>query len=197
MPSWKLGLVKIFAAPFLFLLSPIFISGRRRVPRSGGVLIIANHLSSLDPVLIQWACPRHVFYMAETELWDIKGVRRILQAWQAFPVLQDKPDRKALRRAIELLRQGHVVCIFPEGGLSPTEDLAEFKGGVKLIVRDWEGPVQLCKVVNSRKVIPYGSMTPRPGFTRIRVKWGEARSYSKEERQRLDLNQMRQELEVL
>jgi 1-acyl-sn-glycerol-3-phosphate acyltransferase len=176
MPAWKLGLAKLIAAPGLFLLGPVRVFGRTNVPRSGGLLIFANHLSALDPILVQWACSRHVFFMAEEELFAMPLVKFVTSAWQAFPVKQDSPDRRALRRAIHLLQEGHVVCIFPEGGLSRTEELDDFKGGVSVIMNQWAGPAIGLRITGSRKALPYGSMRPRPALGWITLRWGNART---------------------
>jgi 1-acyl-sn-glycerol-3-phosphate acyltransferase len=196
MPKWKLALAKLAAAIPLFILGPTRVFGRKNVPRQGGVLVLANHLSSLDPVLVQWACPRPVFFMAEVELFEMPGVRVVAKAWQAFPVKQDAPDRAALRRAIELLRQGQVVCVFPEGGLSPTEALGEFKRGVALIARQWNGAILPLHIDGSRRAIPYGSMRPRPAFRWITLRWGAAANPPVNDEARF-LTWLRTELETL
>ena len=90
------------------------IYGRRRLPRAGGAIVASNHQSYLDPVFYGAALPRPIDYFARRSLF--RGFfGRFIEALNAFPVERGARDVGALRGAIERLRAGHVLLLFPEG----------------------------------------------------------------------------------
>lgn len=92
------------------------VAGRHHLPERGTVLVVCNHVSQRDPVLLGVASlPRKTYYMAKIELFKIPIVRRIIYGLGAFPVDRGNADRRALRMARELLGRGEVVLMFPEG----------------------------------------------------------------------------------
>jgi len=109
-------------------------SGGEKVPRSGAVLICANHLGWWDPIILAIACRRRVYFMAKAELWDNLILRVLLPLVGAFPVRRGTPDRRSLTRALELLDAGQVVGIFPEGSREPSGVFRRAEPGVGLLV---------------------------------------------------------------
>jgi 1-acyl-sn-glycerol-3-phosphate acyltransferase len=93
------------------------VTGAERVPAAGGLLIVANHLSFVDPPIIGGLTPRRVDFMAMTELFRNPVSAALMRALGAFPVDRAKPDPRAVREAVRRLRAGHCVGIFPEGGI--------------------------------------------------------------------------------
>lgn len=177
-----LPLGRVVAAPLLALLGPVANFGAYRVPAKGGVLILANHVSDIDPVVVQACCPRPIHFMAKSELFGMRVIGRLLKAFGAYPVKRGLPDRAALRLAVKLLEKGEVVCLFPEGQLSEDGLLQEIKGGASMIVRMCPGiPVICCGLTGTQKIIPYGKVLPRPAFCRARVMWGEPKSFRKDD----------------
>ena len=109
-----LPIARVFTAVLLFLLGPVRVRGAYRVPREGGVLILSNHLSDIDPAVVQHACPRAPHYMAKSDLFEVPVLRTLLKVFGSFPVKRGEPDRKALKHAADLLKAGEAVVIFPE-----------------------------------------------------------------------------------
>jgi 1-acyl-sn-glycerol-3-phosphate acyltransferase len=165
---------------FFFLFGPYRIRGAYRVPKKGPLLILGNHISDLDPPMVQFACPRPMRFMAKSELFQIKVLGFLMKAFGAFPVKRGEPDRNSIRLAVDYLKAGEAVCIFPEGQLTETGELQELKGGVALIVRMAACPVICCGLKGLDRVLPYGSVVPRPAFRRLEVTWGEVREFTKE-----------------
>jgi 1-acyl-sn-glycerol-3-phosphate acyltransferase len=163
-----------------WILGPIKSRGSYRVPKSGPVLILSNHISDVDPIVVQVACPRPVHFMAKSELFEMKLLGKMIRWYQAFPVKRGEPDRASMRHAIELLKMGEAVTIFPEGQLSEDGELQELKAGVALIVRQAATQVICCGVRNSNKVMPYGRVVPRLSWSRVYVEWGEVKQFTKE-----------------
>lgn len=171
---------KAIAGPLLFLLGGLRTRGQDKVVRNGGLLILANHRSDLDPVILQCACPRHVHFMAKSELFDMRFVRFWLRLWRAFPVVRGEPDRAALKHAIELLKAGHAVCVFPEGELSESGEMLPLKPGVALIARQASVSAQCAWIDGSARILPYGRLMPRFAWRRVKVVWGEPANISRE-----------------
>lgn len=171
---------KFVARVIFWILGPIKARGAYRVPREGAVLILSNHLADVDPVVVQVACPRAVHFMAKSELFEMPVLGRVIRWFQAFPVKRGEPDRASMRHAIELLKMGEVVSVFPEGQLSEDGELQELKPGIALIVRQAGAPVICCGLRNTNKVMPYGKVLPRITWRRVYVEWGEPRQFSKE-----------------
>jgi 1-acyl-sn-glycerol-3-phosphate acyltransferase len=89
--------------------------GLEHLPHAGGAVLAANHLSAIDPLLIGSFSNRAIFYMAKHEILQIPIVGEALTWTGGFPVRRGEPDRNGLRRARELVREGHVVGVFAEG----------------------------------------------------------------------------------
>ena len=165
----------------LQLMGPFRSSGSYRVPKNGGVLILANHLSDVDPIVLQVACPRPSHFMGKTELFEMRFLGRLLKWGGAFPVKRGEPDRAALRLAADYLKLGEVVCIFPEGQISETGELQEIKPGVALIMRMAQVPVICLGIKNTNQVMPYSKMTPRFARHRASSRWGDPKLFSRED----------------
>lgn len=163
---------------FVFLiLGPLRVTGKRNVPKKGGLLILANHLSLVDPIAIQLGCPRPMYFMGMSELWKEPSIAWALKIAKAIPVDRGEPDRKALRTTAQLIAAGNAVCVFPEGQLSETQELLELKAGVALIARMAPCKVICCRLTNTNRVMPYGKRFARFSFRAVRVDWSEVRSF--------------------
>lgn len=129
------------------------ISGRKNIPRRGGVLIIANHLSDVDPILIQMACPRPIHFMAKNSLFRMKRIGKFMKWYGAFPVKPSSADRSAIDRAIKLLQAGELVCMFPEGGINVTEaPTLPLRAGFVLIAREANAVILPVRVTETHRI---------------------------------------------
>lgn len=162
----------------LFLpLGPFKVVDRRKVPRTGGLLILSNHISDIDPIAVQYGSPRHVRFMAKSELFSIKVLNWFMIWFGAFPVRRGAPDRVALKHAINLLKAGESVCVYPEGRLSKDGELQPLLPGAMVIAKQSECPMICCYLKNTNKVMPYGTLIPRPSGRRVTIIWGEIRQF--------------------
>jgi 1-acyl-sn-glycerol-3-phosphate acyltransferase len=130
---------------FCFLFALIFrlifrtrITGRDRVPRTGPVLLVSNHISLADPPLLGVASPRQVEFMAMVELFRHPVLARLVRAVGSFPVDRSRVDHSAAREAIRRLRAGRCISVFPEGGIRAGEQSVlggnpQFRPGVETI----------------------------------------------------------------
>lgn len=172
-----LPLLRFLSWLAFLVLGPLAIRGAYRIPRKGGVLILANHLADIDPGAVQLACRRPVHFMAKSELFQMRILGPLIKLLQAFPVKRGEPDRVALKRAAALLNLGEVVCVFPEGQLSETGELQELKSGIALIARMARAPIICLGLIGTNRIMPYGSVVPRPTFRRTHANWGEPREF--------------------
>lgn len=132
-------------------LSGLRVTGQNQVPSQGPCIIVCNHISNADPPIVG-ASVRHrqVHFMAKRELFQVPGLGRLLVGLGSFPVDRGRSDRRALERAIELLGQGRVVGLFPEGTRSPDGQPQPFHIGAALIAGRSGAPVVPAAVVNTR-----------------------------------------------
>jgi 1-acyl-sn-glycerol-3-phosphate acyltransferase len=93
------------------------VLGRENANRAGGFLLAANHISHFDPFLLSLAVPRKIDWMTMAEFFRSPVVGFLLRAVDAFPAERDHADRKTIRTAIERLKEGRVIGLFPEGGI--------------------------------------------------------------------------------
>lgn len=93
------------------------VEGLEALPRSGPALIAGNHDSNMDPVAVGVAARKHrqVRALAKAGLWDVRGLGPILNGMGQIPILRGEGDTGALDRAIEALRGGVCIGVFPEG----------------------------------------------------------------------------------
>ncbi|MGB0371037.1 MAG: MFS transporter [Opitutales bacterium] len=130
---WK----KIFLAFARFLARCIYrvkVKDSHKMPLKGGVLLVANHLSWADAVIVPLASPREVRFMGSADLLSNPWIRFIFNFFNVIPVCP-KCARSAIKSAQEALKSGDCVCIFPEGGISQTGMLHSLKKGAVLIAR--------------------------------------------------------------
>lgn len=102
---------------------------RERLPRAGGVLVIANHQSYLDPILAAVGMTRPFHPMARESLFRFKPFAWVIRSLNAFPVRRGSADLGAIREAMRRLKGGAVVLMFPEGTRTPDGSIGTLHGG--------------------------------------------------------------------
>jgi 1-acyl-sn-glycerol-3-phosphate acyltransferase len=157
------------------IILPLFgrwrVTGRQNIPRTGGVILCPNHISYSDPPVVGAAARRRVRFMAKWELFQIPVLGKIISNVGAFPVKQSTADRAALKRAMELLDQGEVVCIFPEGKRNLSRTLLKAELGVGLIALKTHAPIVPMALIGTEKLLPEHSAFLK--FSKVRVLIGE------------------------
>lgn len=176
---WLPALKALAHGLFLFFAAPVRTLGRRNVPRSGTVLVVSNHMSNCDPLVVQLACPRHIHFLARKEIFSMGLLGKFMAWFRAVPIRQNSADKGAIKSAVSLLRRGGAVGIFPEGQLSPDGELLPLFEGTALIVRMAECPVICVGLRKTNKFMPSPRVVPTWAFQRITARWGQPRAFSK------------------
>lgn len=134
------------------------VYGRRHVPRDGGVLLLTNHQSYLDPVLLAVHLDRPVSYLAKSELFAVPGLAWLIRSLHAFPVRQGGREVGPMKESIRLLQSGRVLNIFPEGERSFDGRLLPFQPGAALVIRRARVPVVPIVIDRSYRAWPRGQL---------------------------------------
>ena len=137
--------------------------GVPHIPPSGPLIIVPNHVTYADPVLVSIPVRRPVYYMAWNVLFGVPGLAWLIRRLRAFPVEIESADPKAAREAVRLLQAGAAVMIFPEGGRSPDGRLQPFKPGAFRLACSLGVPLLPVTIVGGHESWPPGRTLPRPG----------------------------------
>ncbi|KHT45891.1 MFS transporter [Vibrio sinaloensis] len=155
-----LAVMNLLVAVYLFMQVPIFVvrflvwilthsmyrvnhKNLHHLPEKGGALIVCNHVSYMDALLLSAVCPRLIRFVMEEEYASLPPLRRFLKRAGVIPI--SATNRTSIRRAFDeveqALSEGHIVCIFPEGRLTSDGEMNEFMRGMDLILRRSPVPV--------------------------------------------------------
>jgi 1-acyl-sn-glycerol-3-phosphate acyltransferase len=115
MTSYRAG--KLLVRPLFGCVTRVQVIRPENANRTGGFLLAANHISHFDPFIISSVIRRKIDWMTMAEFFRPPVLGVLLRAVDAFPVDRDRADRNTIRTAIERLKNGHVVGLFPEGGI--------------------------------------------------------------------------------
>lgn len=127
------NLAKFVCSLLIKLLFRVRVEGVENFPEEGAAIVYSNHKSWWDPVVVGCVLKRPIFFMAKKELFEIPVFGYILKLLHAFPVNRGTPDRKAIRKALEVLNEKKVLGIFPEGTRSKDGVLKEPEPGIALL----------------------------------------------------------------
>jgi 1-acyl-sn-glycerol-3-phosphate acyltransferase len=131
--------------------------GVHNVPRSGGVLLLANHQSYLDPVLVGVHLYRPISFMAKSELFEGgRFFKWLIESLHAFPIKQNSADVGAIKQAIAKLQEGNILNIYPEGTRTETGEIGPILPGVALVLKRANVPIVPVVIDGSFQAWPSG-----------------------------------------
>jgi 1-acyl-sn-glycerol-3-phosphate acyltransferase len=126
--AWKI--CHRIVSGLLPLLGSLRIEGRENVPKTGGAVLSCNHPGGVDVVALGYASPRQIFYMAKQELFEFKPwFSALITSVGAFPIRRGEYDTQAIDHSIQLVRDGDVLGMFPEGTRNRGRPLRRPKSG--------------------------------------------------------------------
>ena len=176
-------LLRFFAWLLVNVMYRLRASGLDRIPERGPALLVCNHVGFVDAIVISAACRRPIRFIMESSIFRIPVLRTIFKGMKAIPVAPAREDPQVYERAFQIvaeeLRNGHLVCIFPEGRLTSDGEIAAFRPGMMRILKDSPVPVVpmalsgLWNSMFSRKFGPLWKRWPRRLWARITLRVGE------------------------
>lgn len=118
------------------ILFRITITGKENIPEYGGALICPNHISNIDPVVISFATPREIHYMAKAELFKNPLLGWFFKKVNAFPVNREKVGVETIKTSLKILKEDKVLGIFPEGHrVNPDDRIPPASGFVVFAIK--------------------------------------------------------------
>ncbi len=144
------NVVPIFFMRFLtWILIHLFYriekKGIEKIPENGAAVLVCNHVSYLDALIIMGCCPRPVRFVMYYRIFQIPVLNFIFRTAQTIPIAGHKEDSFVLEQAYQevakALQEGYLICIFPEGGLTNNGEMRSFRRGIERIIADTPVPV--------------------------------------------------------
>lgn len=156
------ALMNVFVALFIFLLLPEFLLrflawilvstvyrvrkvNLQRIPETGGAVLVCNHVSYMDAIVIMASCPRPVRFVMDHRIFRVPFLSWVFRTANAIPIAPAKEDaalkKQAFAEIAAALRAEELVCIFPEGKLTRDGEIDEFRSGFVEVVRETPVPV--------------------------------------------------------
>ena len=152
------------------------ISGEEHVPRTGGAVMAVNHVGYLDFTFAGLAARpagRLVRFMAKKEVFDHKVSGPLMRGMKHIPVDRHGAANESYRLAVEAVRDGEIVGVFPEATISLSFELKEFKTGAARMALEAAAPILPCVVWGSQRVFTKGRPKDLTRGTPIRIVVGE------------------------
>jgi len=113
-------------------------SGLENIPESGPAVLVCNHVSFVDGLIIAAACRRPVRFVMHHSRFNVPVLRFVFRTGRAIPIASSREDPQLLERAYDEiargLEQGDLICIFPEGHATETGEMQPFRAGIKRII---------------------------------------------------------------
>jgi 1-acyl-sn-glycerol-3-phosphate acyltransferase len=156
------------------------------LPRRGPAILVCNHISALDPVLIQAASPRLIRWMMAGEYYSQPSLRWLLDLVGTIPVERTGRDLAATRAALRALEMGYVLGVFPEGKIETSQELLPFQNGLVLLGAKSQAPICPAYIDGSQRYLDMLPAYLRP--QRSTLTFGQPIKLNREDasRQRID-----------
>lgn len=145
---------------FILALMGFKTEGIHKLPEKGPVIIAANHMSNWDPVMVGVALKRPIHFIAKAELFENRIMSIMLSRLNAFPVKRGSTDIKAIRYALDILKDGGVLGIFPEGARKKLYPDAVVQTGVAMFALKSGAPVIPVACIGTDRTLPFGWFEP-------------------------------------
>jgi 1-acyl-sn-glycerol-3-phosphate acyltransferase len=152
--GWGLALIRLFVKTFCRVVHRFRVEGPPGdpLPREGSIILVANHLSGVDPVILTVFTRRNVRFLMAREYYGLPVLRRLFRALNCIAVHRDGHDLGATKAALKALRSGQVVGVFPQGGIRHAAEEMVGKSGVGLLALRTGAPVLPVRVEGSPNI---------------------------------------------
>jgi len=144
------------------------IEGGQHEPCEGGVLVVSNHQSHLDPVLVGVACRRQLNFLARETLFDFAPLGWLIRSLGGVPINREGSGLSGLKETLKRLKRQEMVLVFPEGTRSADGQLRPLKPGFCTLARRGKVAVLPVAVTGAYQAWPRRRRFPRPGRVQLR-----------------------------
>jgi 1-acyl-sn-glycerol-3-phosphate acyltransferase len=152
----------VFTLIFTFWIRRYRTFGTENVPSSGGIFLISNHTTGMDPFLLAFPIrSRMLRGPGKVELFENRFFGYIMRKIGMFPLVQGSANAAAVRTMVELYRNGRLVLVFPEGGRSATGELQSFNPDFARLIIRLRAPLLPAAVAGGKELLPIGSYLPK------------------------------------
>lgn len=159
---WFHHLCRLVVRIYFYIWHGVHIEGREHLPREGGVLVVSNHQSHLDPPILSGFATRPIHFLAKQELFEVPVFKYIMYGMGMVPTPRDGNASTAMRAGIRVIKEGHILGVFPEGTRSKTgERLPAQSGVVAMAVLSGDVPIVPAYISGSYEALPPGKGAPR------------------------------------
>ena len=155
------SLVRMMGAVWLKLFHRLTVLGNQNIPADGGAIIVSNHAAVIDPLVLGIGSRRKIMFVARGTLAEHGLFRLFTRLVKVVSISREESDRVALRAIGQLLEQGRLCCIFPEGTRTLDGRLQELKSGFAMIAQRTGVPVVPAYVAGTFQVWPKGRAVRR------------------------------------
>ena len=139
----------IFFLPFI----EMRIENENYIPRDRNYIVVANHLSNYDPLLLALVWKKPLHFMAKEELFKVFFIGRALKMLDMIPVKRGESDRKAIKKSLEYLSQGEILALFPEGTRNKKQvGLLPFHTGAAFFAKSTNLEVLPVAIIGTNKI---------------------------------------------
>ena len=142
LPEFLMRFLAWLIINFVYRLRP---SGLENIPKNGPAVVVCNHVSFMDPIILGGSVPRPMRFVMYYKIFQIPFLSFIFRNAKAIPIASRQEDEAMMEAAFdrvdEELAAGHIVCIFPEGGLTDDGNVQKFKPGIEKIIARRAVPV--------------------------------------------------------
>lgn len=149
----------------------IRVTGRENIPATGGVLLVSNHQSHLDPPFVGIGCPRHVNFLARQSLFRFAPFRWLITSLGVIPLDRKGMGISGLKESLRRLKRGEIMAIFPEGARSSDGRIGRFMPGFAALAVRSGTAILPAAIDGAYRAWP--RQQTFPGWGRVRVHYGE------------------------
>lgn len=142
-------------------------TGVKEIPARGAVLVVCNHQSNLDPLLVGTGCPRRMNYLARHTLFRFAPFAWLLHSVDAIPIRREGVGLEGMKESLRRLKRGEMVLVFPEGTRTRDGEISAFRHGFTTLAVHSGASILPAALEGPFAAWPRGKVLPRPGPVRV------------------------------
>jgi len=135
------------------------VTGQENIPQDGPFIIVSNHSSLLDPIILGISIKPKIIFIGAAYLFKIGGLGYMLRKFNSIPIYRENNTNniKSIKQALKILQRGGVLGIFPEGGIDRQKNNLPIRAGAAYLATKVGVPIIPIKIKGADKVLPRGA----------------------------------------